>query len=104
MQKRMSFNHIATTLATLSAASFVAGDLGAASASEPISACEVQHAIVLGEGDGDKEKDKGSGKEKDEDRGKGDGDAGAGDKDKNKKGKKEGRCGGHGGCGAGACG
>lgn len=104
MQKRMSFNHIATTLATLSAASFVAGDLGAAQASEPISACEVPHAVALGEGDdGDKETDKGSGKEKDKDRGKGDGDADDKNK-KKKKGKKEGSCGGHGGCGAGSCG
>lgn len=100
MQKRMSFNHIATTLATLSAASFVAGDLGAAQASEPISACEVPHAVALGEGDdGDKQKDKGRGKEQDKDRGKGEG-----DKNKKKKGKKEGSCGGHGGCGAGSCG
>lgn len=100
MQKRMSFNHIATTLATLSAASFVAGDLGAAQASEPISACEVPHAVALGEGDdGDKQKDKGRGKEQDKDRAKGEG-----DKNKKKKGKKEGSCGGHGGCGAGSCG
>jgi hypothetical protein len=105
MHKRMNFNHIAATLATLSTASFVAGDLAAASASDLVSACEVTHAVALGEGDGgDAEKDKGKDKEKDKDRGKGEGDEGTGDKNKKKKGKKEGSCGGHGGCGAGSCG
>lgn len=103
MQKRMSFNQIASTLATLSTTSLIAGDLAAAPASDPIVAREVTHAIALGEGDaGDKEKDKG--KDKDDDSDKGEGDEDAGDKNKKKKGKKEGSCGGHGGCGAGSCG
>lgn len=105
MQKRMSFNQIATTLATLGTTSLIAGDLAAAPASDPIVAREVTHAIALAEGDaGDKEKDKGKDKDDDRDKGDGDGDGDAGDKNKKKKGKKEGSCGGHGGCGAGSCG
>jgi len=98
MQKRISFNQIATTLAALGAVSLVAGDLAANPLAERVAAHEVPHALDEGNaGDKDKEKDKDAR----------DGDA---DKDKDKKapkkkkGKKEGSCGAHGGCGAGSCG
>lgn len=101
MQKRTSFHQIATTLAALGATSLVAGDVTAALASDAVGACEVLHAVALGEDDtGDEDDDKG--KDKDKDRGNDD-DGEAGDK-KKKKGKKEGSCGGHGACGAGKCG
>ncbi|HEY6728200.1 MAG TPA: hypothetical protein VI197_29525 [Polyangiaceae bacterium] len=104
MQRRTSFHQIATTLATLGTASLVAGDLAAVPASDPVIAREVPHARAVGadaSADGDKEKEK----DKDKDRGHDEGDdAEAGDGKKKKKGKKEGSCGGHGGCGAGKCG